>query len=57
LGLPIAGFGTEANEVFGPACINYQLWLKRIKTALDPVNACDPFFYVQGIQAESEEKT
>ena len=56
LGLPIAGFGTEANEVFGPACSNYHLWLKRIKTALDPQNACDPFLYGEGIQAESEEK-
>jgi hypothetical protein len=39
------------------ACSNYHFWLKRIKTALDPQNACDPFFYVEGIQAESEEKS
>jgi glycolate oxidase len=48
LGLPIAGFGSEANELFGPACSNYHLWLKRIKATLDPQMACDPFFYVEG---------
>jgi len=46
MGLPIAGFGSEANELFGPACSNYHTWLKRIKAALDPDMACDPFFYV-----------
>jgi glycolate oxidase len=48
MGLPIAGFGIEANELFGPACSNYHTWLKRIKSTLDPQMACDPFFYVQG---------
>lgn len=48
LGLPIAGFGSEANEVFGPACSNYHTWMKRIKVVLDPEMACDPFFYVEG---------
>lgn len=47
LGLPIAGFGAEANEIFGPACSNYHTWMKRIKAALDPATACDPFFYVE----------
>jgi hypothetical protein len=56
LGLPIAEFGTEANQVFRPTCSNYHLWLKRIKTVLDPGNACDPFFYVEGVQVDSEEK-
>jgi len=28
LGIPIAGPGSEANEVFGPACSNYHIWLK-----------------------------
>ena len=48
MGLPIAGFGSDANEIFGPACSNYHTWMKRIKTALDPDMACDPFFYVEG---------
>ncbi len=45
LGIPIAGFGVEANAKLGPACHNYHLWLARIKKALDPNTACDPFFY------------
>jgi len=52
MGLPIAGFGSEANEIFGPACSNYHTWMKRIKTALDPDMACDPFFYVEGNPTE-----
>lgn len=48
MGLPIAGFGEEANKIFGPACSNYHTWMKRIKTALDPDGSCDPFFYVEG---------
>ena len=55
LGLPIAGFGSEANEIFGPACSNYHIWLKRIKTALDPQMSCDPFFYVEGTQPERKD--
>ena len=52
MGLPIAGFGSEANEIFGPACSNYHTWMKRIKAALDPDMACDPFFYVEGNPTE-----
>ena len=48
MGLPISAFGREANELFGPACSNYHIWLKRIKSALDPNSACDSFFYVEG---------
>lgn len=50
MGLPIAGFGTEANALFGPACHNYHLWLQQIKSALDPHTACDPFFYAEARQ-------
>jgi len=57
LGLPIAGFGREANELFGPACSNYHTWLKRIKAALDRQMACDPFFYVGGNQPDRKENT
>ena len=57
MGLPIAGFGAEANEIFGPACSNYHTWMKRIKEALDPDMACDPFFYVEGGSAEAEDVT
>lgn len=47
LGLPIAGFGSEANEQFGPACGDYHLWLKQLKSALDPQASCDAFFYIR----------
>jgi glycolate oxidase len=52
MGLPIAGFGVEANELFGPACGNYHTWLKRIKAALDPHSSCDPFFYVEATNSD-----
>lgn len=45
--VPIAAFGVEANRTFGPACGNYHLWLGRIKAALDPYGASDPFFYAE----------
>ena len=54
MGLPIAGFGSEANEQFGPACSDYHLWLKRIKLALDPETACDPYFYMSAKQLDRE---
>jgi glycolate oxidase len=57
MGLPIAGFGSEANEQFGPACGNYHTWLKQIKSALDPKMACDPFFYVGGTRSEQQEES
>lgn len=45
LGVPIAGFGREMNKRFGPVCHDYHHWLGRIKQALDPNDASDPFFY------------
>jgi hypothetical protein len=48
MGMPISAFGIEANDLFGPACSNYHVWLKRIQAALDPQSACDAFFYVKG---------
>ena len=47
MGVPIAAFGMEANQTFGPACGDYQVWLARIKAALDPQAASDPFFYAE----------
>jgi hypothetical protein len=47
LGIPIAAFGCEMNERFGPACSNYPLWMSKIKRALDPNTASDPFFYAE----------
>lgn len=45
LGIPIAGFGVEMNSKLGPHCGNYHKWMAKIKKALDPNMACDPFFY------------
>lgn len=50
MGVPIAAFGVEANQVLGPACGDYHIWLARIKSALDPNSASDPFFYAEIIQ-------
>ena len=47
MGVPIAAFGSEANQTFGPACNDYHIWLARIKSALDPNCASDPFFYAE----------
>jgi len=49
MGVPIAAFGVEANRVLGPACGNYHIWLARIKSALDPDMASDPFFYAESL--------
>ncbi|MFW9992530.1 MAG: FAD-binding oxidoreductase [Candidatus Odinarchaeota archaeon] len=53
MGVPIAAFGVESNRKFGPACSNYHIWLERIKSALDPNTASDPFFYAE---VERDEK-
>jgi FAD/FMN-containing dehydrogenase len=50
MGVPIAAFGVEANQTFGPACSDYHIWLSRIKTALDPNSASDPFFYAEALK-------
>lgn len=47
LGVPIASFGTVINAKFGPACGNYHVWFAKIKKALDPNTASDPFFYAE----------
>jgi len=44
-GIPIAGFGVEANAKLGPASGDYNKWMAKIKKALDPNLAADPFFY------------
>ena len=46
-GVPIHGFGTVMNLKFGPESYNYHFWLDKIKLALDPNTASDPFFYAE----------
>ncbi len=55
MGVPIAAFGIEANQKYGPACRNYHTWLMRIKSALDPNTASDPFFYAEVIKEQRED--
>jgi glycolate oxidase len=50
MGVPIAAFGVEANRAFGPACGDYHIWLARIKAALDPNAASDPFLYAEAVR-------
>ncbi len=40
---PEAGVGVSR---LGPECSNYHSWMERIKRALDPNTACDPYFYI-----------
>jgi glycolate oxidase len=47
MGIPIAAFGTVMNKRFGPACHDYPKYLSKIKKALDPNTASDPFFYAE----------
>lgn len=51
-GIPIAGFGKDMNARLGPHCGNYHLWMQKIKAALDPNTASDPFFYSEGKEDE-----
>jgi hypothetical protein len=57
-GIPIAAFGCEMNDLFGPECGDYHKWMGKIKRALDPNTASDPFFYSEpeesGFKAESD---
>ncbi len=47
MGIPIAAFGCEMNKRFGPACRDYPKYMSKIKKALDPNTASDPFFYAE----------
>jgi hypothetical protein len=53
MGIPIAGMGCAMNARLGPECRDYHIWQARIKKALDPNNASDPFFYAEPEQDES----
>jgi len=53
LGVPIAAFGSAMNQRFGPHCSDYPRWMRKIKRALDPNTASDPFFFAE---PETEEE-
>ncbi len=43
---PFFVVGDKMHEKYGPDCCNYQVWLRKIKEALDPQNRADPGFYI-----------
>ncbi len=57
LGTPIAGFGMRMNRRLGPHCGNYHHWMARLKAALDPNCAADPFFYAEPAEDHEPDET
>jgi len=47
LGQPIGALPKQAVNVYGPACFNYQDWMRKIKRAFDPNIASDPISYIE----------
>jgi hypothetical protein len=45
-GLGLLGTGDDKNRRYGPECRNYHEWMIKIKTALDPKTASDPYWYI-----------
>jgi glycolate oxidase len=46
LAIPFFVQGDKQHEWFGPHCMNYHLWMRKIKEAFDPNNTADPGFYI-----------
>lgn len=46
LGIPFFIEGDKMHDWYGPQCCNYQIWLRKIKTAFDPNNVADSGFYI-----------
>ncbi|MHA1265242.1 MAG: FAD-binding oxidoreductase [Candidatus Helarchaeota archaeon] len=46
LAIPFFILGDKQHEWYGPHCMNYHIWLRKIKTAFDPQNTADPGFYI-----------
>jgi len=47
LGQPIGVLAEQADRVYGPACFNYQNWVRKLKRAFDPNMASDSNFYIE----------
>jgi hypothetical protein len=45
-GIGLLGAGTDKNRRYGPHCSNYHEWMVKIKKALDPHTASDPYWYI-----------
>ena len=52
LGIPFFIEGDEQHDWYGPHCMNYQIWLRRIKEAFDPNNIADPGFFISSRKEE-----
>ena len=46
LGQPFFIEGDKQHEWYGPHCMNYHIWLRKIKEAFDPQNIADSGFYI-----------
>ncbi len=46
LGIPFFIEGDKQHDWYGPHCMNYHLWLRKIKETFDPQNIADPGFYI-----------
>ncbi|MHA1265241.1 MAG: FAD-binding oxidoreductase [Candidatus Helarchaeota archaeon] len=46
LGQPFFIEGDKQHERFGPYCMNYHIWLRKIKKTFDPKDTADSGFYI-----------
>ena len=46
LNIPFFIEGDKQHDWYGPHCMNYHLWLRKIKETFDPQNVADPGFYI-----------
>jgi glycolate oxidase len=46
IAIPFFIEGDKHHEWYGPHCMNYHIWLRKIKEAFDPHNIADPGFYI-----------
>nr|MDO8112575.1 FAD-binding oxidoreductase [Candidatus Sigynarchaeota archaeon] len=53
LGIPFFIDGDARHDWYGPQCSNYNTWLRKIKTALDPACTADAGFYISPEKASN----
>lgn len=46
LGQPFFIESDKQHEWYGPHCMNYHIWLRKLKETFDPNNIADPGFYI-----------
>jgi glycolate oxidase len=55
LASPFFILGDDQHEWYGPYCMNYHLWLRKIKETFDPHNIADPGFYISSKKRDPTE--